>query len=221
MPSFAELLRHYRKSRGVTQTVLAESLDLNRPVIGAYEEGRAEPKLEVLRKMADYFGISVDELVSGEAPHTSAEIKVLPILVDSTTNSERVPLVPLKAAAGYLSGFQDPEYIEQLAMFDLPFRELARERTYRMFQIEGDSMLPVPSGSYIISSFVESFAHVRNGEAYILVSASEGIVFKRIFREGNAFRLVSDNAVYEPYSVPLEDVREIWKAGGYVCFDLN
>ncbi len=222
MATFAELLRHYRKQKGVTQAVLAEALGLNRPVIGAYEEGRAEPKLEVLRNMAQYFGITVDELTSGEAPAiaSAGELRVLPIVVDSSSNSERVPLVPVKAAAGYLSGFQDPEFIEQLATFEMPFKELARERTYRMFQIEGDSMLPVPSGSYIISNFVEGLNHVKDGETYIVVSESEGIVFKRVFKEGTSLKLVSDNPVFEPYAIPMSDVREIWKATGFVSFGL-
>jgi transcriptional regulator with XRE-family HTH domain len=222
MATFAELLRHYRKQKGVTQAVLAEALGLNRPVIGAYEEGRAEPKLEVLRNMAQYFGITVDELTSGEAPVTApaGELRVLPIVVDSTSNSERVPLVPMKAAAGYLSGFQDPEFIEQLATFEMPFKELARERTYRMFQIEGDSMLPVPSGSYIISNFVEGLNQVKDGETYIVVSESEGIVFKRVYKEGTSLKLVSDNPVFEPYAIPMSDVREIWKATGFVSFGL-
>ncbi|MFN8698630.1 MAG: XRE family transcriptional regulator [Flavobacteriales bacterium] len=222
MATFAELLRHYRKQKGVTQAVLAEALGLNRPVIGAYEEGRAEPKLEVLRNMAQYFAITVDELTSGEAPVAApaGELRVLPIVVDSSSNSERVPLVPVKAAAGYLSGFQDPEFIEQLATFEMPFKELARERTYRMFQIEGDSMLPVPSGSYIISNFVEGLNQVKDGETYIVVSESEGIVFKRVFKEGTSLKLVSDNPVFEPYAIPMSDVREIWKATGFVSFGL-
>jgi len=220
MRTFAELLRHYRKSKGITQTVLAEALDLNRPVIGAYEEGRAEPKLEVLRRMAEYFGITVDELTSGVVPSGMGEVRVLPIMVDARSNTERVPLVPLKAAAGYLSGFQDPEFIEQLATFEMPFKELSRERTYRMFQIEGDSMNPIPSGSYIISTYVENVSQIKNGESYIVISGSEGIVFKRLFKEGTQLNLVSDNPIFEPYSIPFADVREVWKASGYVCFGL-
>lgn len=220
MATFAELLRTYRKQKGVTQAVLAEALGLNRPVIGAYEEGRAEPKLEVLRRMAEYFEITVDELTSGVAPVINSGLRVLPIVVDGQSNIERVPLVPAKAAAGYLSGFQDPEFIGQLPVFEMPFRELARERTYRMFQIEGDSMLPVPSGSYIISDYVESLAQIRNGEPYIVVSESEGIVFKRIFKDGAKLNLISDNPVFEPYSIPLADVKEVWKANGYVAFGL-
>jgi len=220
MATFAELLRRYRKQKGVTQAVLAEALGLNRPVIGAYEEGRAEPKLEVLRRMAEYFEITVDELTSGVAPADAQHVRVLPIVVDSDSNMERVPLVPVKAAAGYLSGFQDPEFIGQLPVFEMPFRELARERTYRMFQIEGDSMLPVPSGAYIISNYVESLSGLKEGETYIVVSESEGIVFKRVFRDGQQLKLVSDNPVFDTYHIPMADVRELWKASGYVAFGL-
>jgi transcriptional regulator with XRE-family HTH domain len=219
MPTFAEQLRNYRKTKGVTQAVLAEALGLNRPVIGAYEEGRAEPKLEVLMRMSEYFGISVDQLISEKERSPAGELRILPIVVDGATNTERVPLVPLKAAAGYLTGFRDPEFIGQLDVFDLPFRELSRERTYRMFQIEGDSMNPIPRGSYIISTFVESPHALRDGERCIVVSETDGIVFKRVYREGDQLKLVSDNATYQPYTVSLADVRELWKASGYVCFE--
>jgi hypothetical protein len=81
-------------------------------------------------------------------------------------------------------------------------------------------MLPVPSDSYIISNFVEGLNQVKDGETYIVVSESEGIVFKRVFKEGTSLKLVSDNPVFEPYAIPMSDVREIWKAAGFVSFGL-
>lgn len=229
MSFLAENMKWLRKSRAITQTELAEAIGLNRPIIGSYEEGRAEPKIDVLRTMADYFQVSVDQLVGIELEKDDAvvkaagrELRVLTI----TTNSEggeRIPLVPAKAAAGYLNGFADPEYIEQLPTFELPFPELKKDRTYRLFQIKGESMLPVPSGAYIIGSYMEDWSTVKTGECYIFVTHSEGIVYKRAVNEVRkrmTFVLQSDNTEYDPFEVHVHDIKEVWQAHGYVSFEL-
>lgn len=50
----------------MTQARFAELFDLKRTALGAYEEGRAEAKLNTLIKIADYFNISLDQLVRKE-----------------------------------------------------------------------------------------------------------------------------------------------------------
>lgn len=76
-------------------------------------------------------------------------------------------------------------------------------------------MLPTPSGSIIVCEKVEDMADVKNSQAYIVVSRSEGIVYKRIeknSRAKNKLTLVSDNPQYQPYQVNAEDVAELWQA---------
>lgn len=50
----------------MTQTEFAELFDLKRTAVGSYEEGRAEPKIETLIKIADYFNLSLDSLLRQE-----------------------------------------------------------------------------------------------------------------------------------------------------------
>ena len=230
MSFLAPNLKWLRGQQGITQTQLAEAVGLNRPVIGAYEEQRAEPKIRVLNDMAEYFGLSVNDLVNldlskKKKSKAAAEtgLRVLSVVVDGSSDKERVALVPAKAAAGYLNGYGDTEFVETLKTFDLPFTELQRDRTYRMFQIKGDSMLPIPDGAYIIGSYLENFNGVRPGECYIFVTDNDGIVYKRLGKNGkkaNAFVLTSDNTSYDPFEVPMSDVKEIWNAHGFVSFDL-
>ena len=59
-------LRSLRKARGWTQSDLAEKAGMKRTALGAYEEGRAEPKLETLLKIADHFKLKVDDLIRSE-----------------------------------------------------------------------------------------------------------------------------------------------------------
>jgi phage repressor protein C with HTH and peptisase S24 domain len=86
---------------------------------------------------------------------------------------------------------------------------------YRAFEIVGDSMLPTTSGSIIVGEKVDDFEDVKSNQTYIVVSRNEGIVYKRILKNGKGkskLTLVSDNPTYQPYNVQAEDVVEIWKA---------
>ena len=63
-------------------------------------------------------------------------------------------LVPTKAAAGYTNGFADPEYLQELPRLYVPNLSTG---THRAFEINGDSMLPMPSGSVIIGRYVDNW----------------------------------------------------------------
>jgi transcriptional regulator with XRE-family HTH domain len=224
-----ENMRYLRKQKKMTQGDLADKLDIKRSLIGSYEEGRGVPKLSVIKQMSDLFGLTVDELLAvnlsdtgHQKPETrgSTEMKLLSILV-TPENNERIAIVPVKASAGYLTGRADREYMEQLPNFSMPVSELNKGKTYRVFQIKGDSMLPVPSGSYIFCDYVEGVSGIREGKPYVLITADEGIVYKRVYFQGEKELLLkSDNPGYEPYTVELSSVLEIWKAIGFLTFEL-
>lgn len=225
---FSSNLKKLRKQNGLTQDDFAIKLGLTRASIGSYEEGRAVPKLEVITQIADLFNITVDKLLlfdfsSHDAKSSNAErLKILTVVTDRD-NNELITVVPAKAAAGYTTGYADREYIGELPKFSLPLNELARERTYRIFQITGDSMLPVPDKSYIICEYIQSPNQISEGKSHIIVSSDDGIVFKRIFFSTgkSSLTLKSDNTAYDPYEIALSEILEIWKAVGYISFDLS
>lgn len=219
-------IRFLRKNKGLTQGQLAEKLGVKRSLIGAYEEERAVPKLLIIQQLSQLFGISIDRLLtvdlSKEKVLPSGDFKVLSTLVDAN-NEERISIVPVKASAGYLNGLSDPGYMTELPHFALPVRELAQGLTYRVFQIKGDSMLPVPPGAYIFCSYLESFSGIKNGKPYIVITANDGIVYKRVYNyveEDGTMLLKSDNEEYQSYSIPADSVLEIWQALGYLTFEL-
>ena len=215
-------IRLLRKRKGWTQQDLADQTGLKRSLIGAYEEGRAEPSVEKLIGFSEVFNVAVDDLIGinlSEQDPGSTRFKVLSITVDKEYK-ENIELVPQKAAAGYMNGYSDPEFIKELPRFRLPF--LADNGTYRAFEISGDSMHPLASGTIIIGQYVESAGEIKNGKTYILVTKKEGIVFKRIFNYLNdkeKLYLVSDNKQYSPYEIEPEDVLEIWSAKAYISVE--
>lgn len=216
--------------KGLTQSDLANKLGINRPKIGSYEEGRAEPKLSTLQRISHFYKVNIDDLLeldlSKESPKEKdikgSALRILPIIIDKDDN-EHITVVPAKASAGYLNGYADVEFMENLPTFNLPLKELSQNRTYRIFQIQGDSMLPISSGSYIISEYVQDWTGIQDNLPYIVISSTEGIVYKRIVNQDVQFRsfdLHSDNKNYAPFSVAIEDIVEIWKAIGVISFDL-
>lgn len=216
--------RFLRSKESLTQREFAERLGLKQATVGAYEEGRATPPLNVLSELSRLFKVSVDNLISADLstlPEKSWRVsgrpkkEVLAITVD-LHNRENVELVTQKASAGYLSGFQDPEFVKELPKISMPV--LPRNRTYRAFEIRGDSMLPIQPGSIIFGEYVEDVGAIKNGKLYILITRNDGIVFKRVFNfagQEHKLLLVSDNRTYEPYGVDVADILEVWAAKAF------
>ena len=66
MSYFGKNVKKIRGVKNLSQTAFSELFNLSRASIGAYEEGRAEAKLDTIIQIANYFSITVDELVNKE-----------------------------------------------------------------------------------------------------------------------------------------------------------
>ena len=213
MSQAGQNLKYLRKLRGWTQEEFAVKLGIKRSLVGAYEEERADPRLEVLEIVGDTFKLSLDELLLKDLSNTGdsflAKRRQQKMM---TVDRNLIHFVPVKAAAGYLAGYADSEFIDELNTFTLP---MLAGGNYRAFEIIGDSMMPTPSGSIIVGEKVDDSEDVKNDQAYIVVSRNEGIVYKRIVKNNrlkNKLTLVSDNPQYQPYQVNAEDIVELWQA---------
>lgn len=224
-------IKFLRKGKNLTQQEFADALNIKRSMVGAYEEERAKPKMENLKRIANFFSISVDELVSErinqkwfddrikrlerEQDRTAGNLKILSITVDRE-DRENIELVPIKASAGYVNGYADPEFVKELPRFSIP---ILKGGTFRAFEIQGDSMLPIYPGSIIIGEYVDDWKTIKSEGTYVIISKNEGIVYKRVqnrLKEDKTLRLKSDNKLYDPYSIHLDDILEVWKAKAYI-----
>jgi transcriptional regulator with XRE-family HTH domain len=229
MSNISANLKYLRKKRGHTQQQFADAMEIKRSLIGAYEEDRAEPKYDLLKKIAEYFDLTIDEFINEtvndnwkpKPKSQGSNLRILSITVDKDDN-ENIEMVPVKASAGYLNGFSDPQYVQELPKFQLPLPFL-KNGTFRAFEIIGDSMLPIQSGSIILGEYLDNWNEVKIGETYIVVSKNEGVVYKRAgnrFKENKELKLTSDNKVYDAYTIASDDILEIWKAKAYISSTL-
>lgn len=234
---FPQNLKFLRERAGISQELLASTLEMTRSKLNALESGHTKaPQPQDFVKFSEYFKISLDsflrvelsklgeirirELQAGNDVYIKGgNLRVLAITVDKS-NKENAEYVPVKAKAGYLAGYNDPAYIATLPKFSLP--NLPQNGTYRIFPTTGDSMLPIPENSDIVARFVPDWTTIKPDTLCIIIMrGNQDFVFKQVrFTENSNFMLLSLNLFYTPYVVPVEEVLEIWEYQSFMSRDL-
>lgn len=185
MSSIGKNIKKIRGVKGLNQSDFADLFDLKRASIGAYEEGRAEPKLATILEIANYFGISVDELLKKDlsvndlyhfdifrkdlikgAKHNLRPSKLPPSLVS-------VPLISQALMLDYLA---DRKSLSQMAQLNLP---LAKGFDYRAFELGDNSMLEqgvgLGAGDIVIAFKDSSFnlTKAEHGKLYLFETTKD------------------------------------------------
>jgi transcriptional regulator with XRE-family HTH domain len=232
-----ENIKTLRKRLGKSQEDISSKIGLTRSTYSGYENGVAEPSINTLITIADYFKIDLNILTRKDLTKfsekdldqcfsksstdvTGKNLRILTSIVD-TENQDLIELIPEKASAGYTSGFADAEYLKVLPTFNLPF--LSKNKKYRSFPISGDSMPPVSNGSYVVAEFIQNWTSISSGTPCIVVTKNEGIVFKIIYnflKEKESLQLVSTNPLYTPYFVHANEIIEVWKFVNYISSEI-
>lgn len=216
MSIFSDNIRFLRVKKDLSQQGFADKLNLSRDRYSKYENGRSEPSYDVLINISKHFHISIDLLLTVDIKkYPLDEILqlpdnriVLPIIADQSGNNS-IEIIPQKASMGYLSGYSDPEYIENLQRISLPFLTNGK---YRAFPAQGDSMPPFKDGSYIIGKYVENIEDLKPNKSYIFITLDDGITYKRFkAKKENLITVSADNEFYDPYDIDLKNIVEIWQ----------
>ena len=219
-------LKFLRKKKGLTQEELAEGLGISRSKLAGYELS-ITPPLETLVQATDYFKVSLDllvkedltsyseyqlrELLDTEQYLKGRKLRILSTTVDDQ-GRELIEVVSQRAKASYLAGFSDPEYIAELPRFSLPF--LPADKKYRVFQVDGDSMLPIPPAAWIVCEYLEDWTSMKDGERYVIVTEQDGVTFKIAYnrlRKSEQLLLCSSNPLYPPFEVAASQIKEVWR----------
>jgi transcriptional regulator with XRE-family HTH domain len=219
-------LKFLRKKKGFTQETLSDALGITRSKLAGYELN-INPPLETLVKISDQLGVSIDillredltsyseyklrELLETDKFLRGRKLRILSTTVDAE-GRELIEVVSQKVKASYLAGFSDPEFISELPRFSLPF--LPTDKKHRVFQVDGDSMLPIPDGAWIVCEYVDDWMAIKDGERYVIVTEQDGVTFKIAYNRIKAEQkllLCSANPIYVPFEVEAEQVREVWK----------
>lgn len=182
-------------------------------------KGRRDVTIELLRKAVEKYKINPVYLLTGDGPMFLTEedhkdFRILTVMTDSQ-DDERIVHVPIPAQAGYVSELANPVFVQDLPSFTLPDYKY-KVGTHRSFDVAGDSMEPTLfEGDKVICSFLEPTLWengIKDSYVYVVITRAD-VVVKRVFnriREDRCLELVSDNSFYDPYRIPINEVREIW-----------
>jgi len=231
---------------------LARHMGLAQPSVSGVlnREGDLD-SLKYLEATADLTGYLFDWLRTGEGPETKRAS--LDNLLDSlevhenTTNylqgkvirpitvvvnqqgKELMSFVPVKAQAGYMKGYGDPKFMERLPAFSLP---ILKDGSYRMFEVDGDSMLQIGGGGLhdgdiVIAQYLEDIFSIRDNRVYVVIS-TEGVVVKRLLnrlkdKENPILVCNSDNknGQHEAIILRAHEILEVWELKAFISRQLS
>ena len=230
-------LKFLRKKSGKTQDALSSAVNIGRTTIANYEAGISEPNLDTLIIFAKFFGVTLDDMLSKNIedilkstekdvmlqaafPKSSAipvpggYSNIPRIITVDNSGNDNIVYVPVKARAGYLSGYGDVEFMETLPTFRLPGLNNA---TYRMFEVDGPSMAPnVLHGDRIIGEWIDQLDKIRDNRVYVVVHTG-GVAVKRVvnrLKERGKIYLKSDTIAHRhefpTLEIDPEDIKEVW-----------
>ncbi|CAL2075680.1 helix-turn-helix transcriptional regulator [Tenacibaculum sp. 190524A02b] len=223
MSFFGKNIKKIRGVKGLSQQAFAEVFDLKRATLGAYEEGRSEPKIDTIIKIANYFSIPIDELLTSELTVN----KLLQFKDDLTLNAEKVekellasiPLITDKNVNEYISYFNKENFIKDMPSVQLP---LNTDKNFRGYTVTNLEMTNHDKGLYpkdiVIGEQVplEIIPKLNNGDL-ALVLVEDQLILRRLYVTKKDIVLRADHKNIEDKCYKLSDVKELWRIR-YVFF---
>jgi phage repressor protein C with HTH and peptisase S24 domain len=233
--SQAERLKNLRQKTNLNQQEVADKIGKSRSRIAIYEtQPQVQIPSDVLQSLSQLYNTTVEYIlygterpvavagpaVNGSSRVTGNDLRILVVTTDRT-GEENAAFVPVRARAGYLVGYGDPEFIQTLPTYSIPGFS---DGTYRIFEVEGDSMLDtLHPGDLAVTQFVENWRALKHNKIYVLV-ATDGLLVKRVHnlidRAGGVV-ILSDNPQFAPDFLHADQIMEIWEVKAIISRSLE
>ena len=237
MPSsIVERLGEFMKHKGLNYSDLAKLLKYNssEKISRLFREEGAKPSADIIEDISKKFEneLNVSWFITGDGKMLKEMDLLLkepyaPAYSRKRLKEEQniLPVIDLRAAANYTSGYTADGYIEKLDKIILPTSLIGYKKHY-VFQVIGDSMHPTLYDSdYVASAFVDpgEWTNARDNYIYVVVSKHRGISIKRIknrLRDSAFIRCRSDNRHHPPFNVDFNDLLQLWMVTCKLSFNL-
>lgn len=223
-------IRKIRTVKKISQADFAEMFGLGRPSVGAYEEGRAEPKLDTIIKMAHHFGLSIDVLLTKEL--TVNELYKFDIfkadetlhkkdnnlpVIDKDESPEDTPLIRKEVYLEYIVNYRNKDYINNLPSVRLPDTQHKKSRAFEVadnaMEFNEKGLLP---GDILSCSPVdlEKPKKLVVDRVFVVIT-SKDIYTRRLMSKRDTLDFKADNPSFDALSFQPGDVLELWQVDGF------
>jgi len=221
-------IRKIRTVKKLSQAAFAELFGLARPSVGAYEEGRSEPKMETLTRIAHHFGLSVDLLLTKELTVNElynfdifqpkeAEQTTDEALAEADKKRHVTPLVYRNRALEYIVQHHNPAFIDALPWLQLPHNLTGPTRA---FEVSGADMLLHRQGLrhqdiVLCCRMNKAQPQLQKGRVYVFVTQGKILIRRLVERlSDGSLRLRADNPDFGTQDLELAQALEIWEVKG-------
>lgn len=221
-----ENIKKIRQVKRISQAEFSALFHLARPSIGAYEEGRSEPKIDTIIQIANYFRISIDVLLTRKL--TVSDIYSMGLLnekLNKAHNLQTVPLTPVPPGARgirlvkirqyleYVVSYTAADFILQLPAILLPIEE---SHQLRAFEMNGSEMeyhqQGLHHGDLIVGNLIEMDTIAQNMSEIFTIVYTEGIITRRLAAADAAtITLTADDPNYPDMEIALTSIHEAWQ----------
>lgn len=227
-------IRKIRAVKKMSQADFAKIFNLARPSVGAYEEGRAEPKIDTIILMAQHFGLSVDRLLTKEI--TINELYHIDRYAENLGKSQQpppagekdrlkpkgMPMVPEERIHEYLTQRENKDFIAALPLVCLPEET---NRMNRAFEVASNEMLylngGIGKGDLVNCIFVgKEPAKLKEGGIYLII-CKETFFLRRLAGIGKTLDFRADNPDFAPVRLGIDEIAELWLTIGFYRSDLQ
>lgn len=146
MTHISKNIKKIRNIRGLSQQSFAELFGLTRGNISSYEESRAEPKIEVIVKIANFFGIPLTDLIEkdlsvNELLHYNTNLVIETERLKISQQLIKIPFVSVSYKEDYLKQFYNNDFIKEL-----PYLIIPGHSRFNLIAIELDEPENLPAG---------------------------------------------------------------------------
>lgn len=223
-------LRKIRHLKGLNQSQFADLFGLTRASIGAYEEGRAEPKISTIIEIANHFSISVDLLLKKELKVNELsrfDIFSDGIGGDSHQAGKRGPtsiaIVVPQAFEDYVTEHKSDDFIHTLPSIESHPMVIRGER---LFEVDTQALAnetgDIREGDLLVCSAIDTGRtdRIEEGQVHVVVT-NDGVHIRRVRLQGKSLELFTNHPDYPPMHVAQSKVVELWRAQGVISYQLN
>jgi transcriptional regulator with XRE-family HTH domain len=223
MSKIGKNIRKIRVIKQLSQASFAQIFNLARPSVGAYEEGRAEPKIDTVVQIAQYFGISTDALLTKEL--TINELYRFDALKNKKNSSEPDNGLSLKKdifqntvavfigeQINYIHDHLKTDYIDGLPRYHFPG---ISSLSARLFEVEGDSMSfdnkGIHHGDIVLCEFKLDRSDNFQADLLYELVLPDRLVLKRFKPGGNKLVFTCDNPDFPNEEYESSQILEAWQ----------
>jgi len=222
-------IKKIRSVKKVSQAEFAGLFDLARPSIGAYEEGRAEPKIDTIIEIAKKYRLSIDLLLTKEL--TINELFNFDIFKDDLKDHQPkpdagpgyggIPVVFAHSAVEYLVKHKNQDFVNNLPIHWIPNQGAG---LLRAFELSGTEMElhqnGLHHGDILLAKKVGQVdnKNLKKDQIYVVVGP-ELIQVRRLRSKGKTLVFEGDNPNYPELVIEPSKILEIWEViGAYTTY---